>query len=75
LLDELNEVLHRGRLRRFISRGDASAFVEYLSRVADMRADPVPVTGLVPEDPDYDFLFALALTPAQLVAELERRMR
>lgn len=99
LLDELNEVLHRDRLRRFISRGDASAFVEYLSRVGDVRADPGPVTGLVPEDPDDDFLFALAreagaeyvlssdqhlirissprppvITPAQLVAELERRM-
>lgn len=100
LLDELDDVLHRERLRRFIPRGDASAFVEYLSRVGDVRADPVPVTGLVPEDPDDDFLFALAreagaeyvlssdqhlirlsnprpsvITPAQLVAELERKMR
>jgi putative PIN family toxin of toxin-antitoxin system len=100
LLNELAQVLHRDRLRRFISREDASAFVEYLSRVADVRADPHPITGLVPQDPGDDFLVALAreagadyvlssddhlirlpsprppvITPAQLVAELDRRRR
>ena len=60
LLEELREVLDRDRLRRFISREDAAAFVEYISRVGDVRADPVRVQGLVPDDPDDEFLFALA---------------
>jgi len=100
LLEELKEVLDRDRLRRFITQEDAAAFVAYLSRVADVRPDPVRVHGLVPDDPDDDFLFALAreagvdfvlssdqhltelssprppvITPARLVAELERLRR
>jgi putative PIN family toxin of toxin-antitoxin system len=98
LLDELREVLLRERLRRFIAQEDALAFVEYLSSAGDVRPDPDTVVGLVPEDPEDDFLIALAreagadyvlsgdrhltelaslrppvITPAQLVAELERR--
>jgi putative PIN family toxin of toxin-antitoxin system len=60
LLDELREVLFRERLRRFIAWEDALAFVEYLSRAADVRPDPDTVGGLVPEDPEDDFLIALA---------------
>jgi len=100
VLEELKEVLDRDRLRRFITQEDAAAFVAYLSRVADVRPDPVRVHGLVPDDPDDDFLFALAreagvdfvlssdqhltelssprppvITPARLVAELERLRR
>ena len=100
LLDELKGVLDRERLRRFVTQEDAAAFVEYLSRVADVRADPAWVHGLVPDDPDDDFLFALGreagvdyvlssdhhltelrssrppvITPARLVAEVERLRR
>ncbi len=60
LLDELRDVLLRDRLRRFISREDALAFVELLSVAADVRPDPTPIAGLVPQDPEDDFLIALA---------------
>jgi len=60
LLDELTDVLHRDRLGRFISRQEASEFVDYLRRTADLRSDPRLVIGLVPEDPDDDYLVALA---------------
>jgi putative PIN family toxin of toxin-antitoxin system len=98
LLDELRQVLLRDRLRRFISREEALVLVEYLSGAADVRPDPHPIAGLVPQDPGDDYLVALAreagadyvvsgdqhltglrssrppvITPAQLVAELERR--
>src|SRR2546423_14706223 len=60
LLDELTDVLHRDRLGRFISRQEASEFVDYLRRTADLRSDPRLVIGLVPEDPDDEYLVALA---------------
>jgi putative PIN family toxin of toxin-antitoxin system len=100
LLAELRDVLLRDRLRRFIPREEALAFVEYLSRVADVRSDPHPIARLVPGDAGDDYLIALAreagvdyvlsgdqhltalrsshppvVTPAQLVAKLERRRR
>jgi hypothetical protein len=60
LLDELTDVLHRDRLRRFISGQEAADFVDYLRGTADLRSDPRLVVGLVPEDPDDDYLVALA---------------
>ncbi len=100
LLEELRHVLLRDRLRRYISREEALAFVEYLSKVADTRSDPDPIPRLVPEDAGDDFVIALAreagvdyvlsgdkhltalrsprppvITPAQLVAKLQRTRR
>jgi putative PIN family toxin of toxin-antitoxin system len=60
LLQELRDVLGRPRMRRFISAAEAEAFIDALTAAADVRADPYPVTGLVPDDPDDDYLVALA---------------
>jgi putative PIN family toxin of toxin-antitoxin system len=60
LLEELRRVLMRSRFRRFISEDEAQEFVDALSVAADVRADPHPVSGLVPDDPDDDYLVALA---------------
>lgn len=60
LLAELTRVLARPRLRRFITADDAQEFVNALAIAADVRADPRPVSGLVPDDPGDDYLVALA---------------
>ena len=60
LLAEVRDVLQRPRLRRFISESEANEFVDLLAAVADVRADPEHVAGLVPADPDDDYLVALA---------------
>ena len=60
LIEELREVLGRPRMRRYVSAAEAEAFIDALTAAADVRADPDPVTGLVPEDPDDDYLVALA---------------
>lgn len=60
LLEELRDVLGRPRLRRFILAAEAIAFVDALEAAADVRADPHPVSGLVPDDPEDDYLVALA---------------
>lgn len=60
LLVELRRVLLRPRLRRFITSEEAIEFVDALAIAADVRDDPHPTVGLVPEDPDDDYLVALA---------------
>jgi putative PIN family toxin of toxin-antitoxin system len=60
LLAELREVLHRDRFRRYVSTGDADAYVEALSRDAVVMVDPPAATGLVAGDPDDQFLIDLA---------------
>jgi predicted nucleic acid-binding protein len=47
-------------MRRFISAAEAKAFVDALAAAADVRADPQPVSGLVPDDPEDDYLVALS---------------
>ena len=56
LIAEVRDVLQRPRLRRFISESEANEFVDLIAGVADVRADPEPVAGLVPADPDDDYL-------------------
>jgi uncharacterized protein len=60
LLNELANVLGRSRLRPLIDPADAREFVEGLRLAADVRGDPAPVSGLVPGDPDDDYVVALA---------------
>lgn len=59
LLDELTTVLGRPKFRRWIALTDAAAFVEALSREADLRPEPDAVPGRV-RDPADDYLVALA---------------
>ncbi len=59
LIEELRDVLHRPRLRRWISLELADAFVDGLAQNATMVADPPNHPG-VTRDPDDDYLIALA---------------
>lgn len=60
LLDELSTVLHRRKFRRYISIADVSAFVKAVRELAQVVDDP-PTDGTpITDDPDDDFLVALA---------------
>ena len=60
LLAELREVLHRDRLRRYVSPEDADAYVEAIRRDSVVMDDPPAMTGLRVDDPDDQFLIDLA---------------
>jgi putative PIN family toxin of toxin-antitoxin system len=59
LLEELLDVLMRRKLRKYVSAGDAVAFVELLRLTATLKPDPEVEPGLTP-DPKDDYLVALA---------------
>lgn len=59
LLDELEDVLARPKIRRHIAPADAAAFVSWVRRTAIPFDDPPAASGLTP-DPGDDFVVALA---------------
>ena len=59
LLEELDDVLARPRLQRWIAQADAQDYVEGLADAALLIEDP-PDTPAVSKDPDDDYLIALA---------------
>lgn len=59
VIEELRDVLHRPKLRRWISLDLADAFVDGLAEDATIVADPPALPG-VSRDPDDDYLVALA---------------
>jgi putative PIN family toxin of toxin-antitoxin system len=59
LIEELGDVLHRPRLRRWISLALADEFLDGLAQDATLSADPPAQPGLS-RDPDDDYLIALA---------------
>lgn len=59
LLDELRDVLHRPKLRRWISMQLADEFIDGLAQDAMIAPDPPAPSGLS-RDPDDDYLIALA---------------
>lgn len=59
VIEELRDVLHRPKLRRWISLDLADAFVDGLAQDAMLTADPSALPGLS-RDPDDDYLIALA---------------
>jgi uncharacterized protein len=59
LLDELRDVLHRPRFRRWVSTATATDFVDGLAQDANVIDDPPATPGVTP-DPDDDYLIALA---------------
>lgn len=59
LLQELSDVTHRERFRRWFSLEDAQRLVDALALIAEMHPDP-PTVPPVCADPDDDYLFALA---------------
>lgn len=74
LLTELNRVLAYPKIRRRISVDDAAAFVDWLSRSADLVPDPdipVPVRQV---DPGDDYLIALAADQRALLISGDRHL-
>jgi putative PIN family toxin of toxin-antitoxin system len=59
LIEELHGVLHRSRLRRWISLQLADEFIDGLAQDATMVGDPPALSG-VSRDPGDDYLIALA---------------
>jgi putative PIN family toxin of toxin-antitoxin system len=59
LLEELSNVAHRQRFRRWFSVEDAERLVDALALIAEMHPDPLAVRQVC-ADPDDDYLFALA---------------
>ncbi len=59
LLQELSDVAHRERFRRWFSVDDAERLVDALALIAEMHPDPTTVPPVC-ADPTDDYLFALA---------------
>ena len=59
LLQELTEVAHRERFRRWFTVEDAQHLVDALTLIAELHPDP-PTIPSVCADPDDNYLFALA---------------
>ena len=59
LLDELQDVLGRKRLRRWLTEEEANVFVDSIRSDATIVEDPPPEPGIT-ADPNDDFVVALA---------------
>jgi putative PIN family toxin of toxin-antitoxin system len=59
LLDELTQVLRRGKFAAYSSEGRADAFVAVIADCGIAVGDPAPEPGAT-DDPDDDYLVALA---------------
>lgn len=62
LLEELDDVLHRKKFRRYATDAEVEAYVELLRRESMLVDDPEPAPGPLSEDPDDEYLIALART-------------
>jgi uncharacterized protein len=60
LLAELDTVLHREKLRRYASEAEVEAYVELLQLESIAVDDPEPAREPLSEDPDDEYLVALA---------------
>ena len=60
LLAELDEVLRRKTLRRYATEAEVEAYVELLRRESVVVDDPEPAIAPLGEDPDDEYLIALA---------------
>ena len=60
LLAELEEVLERDKFRRYVTEEEVDAYVELLRRQGVMMRDPEPGADPIGEDPDDEYLIALA---------------
>ncbi len=59
LLDELGDVLHRPKFRRWLSITETDDYIAFLTEHATLVDDPDPEHGHTP-DPDDDYLVTLA---------------
>lgn len=75
LLQELSDVAHRERFRRWFSLEDAQRLVDALALIAEMHPDPLTVPPVC-ADPDDDYLFALAEAAAtRIIVSGDRKVQ
>lgn len=67
LLAELEEVLSRPKFRRYLEAGDVPVLMEGLRRDASLVPDPVDPPPLRCDDPEDDYLIALAFHQKALI--------
>jgi putative PIN family toxin of toxin-antitoxin system len=60
LIDELERTLHSPKISKRIPKGDAAEFVALVEGLADVARDPADPPSTRSEDPDDDYLIALA---------------
>ncbi len=64
LLAELREVLGRAKLRRYVTEGEAAAYVDLIRHEATILDDPTPSARPLSADPDDEYLVDLARAAA-----------
>ncbi len=67
LLAEVRRALAYPKLERLVAPTDADAFVEWLGRSAELAADPKVPPPVRSNDPDDDYLIALAAAERALL--------
>ena len=60
LLQELDDVLHREKFRRYATETEVEAYVDLLRREGILLDDPEPAPEPLSEDPDDEYLIILA---------------
>lgn len=60
LLAEVNDVLGREKFRRYATEAEVDAYVDLLRRESILLEDPEPSPEPLGEDPDDEYLIALA---------------
>ena len=63
LIWELEQVLHRDKFRRYVTIADVRSYIAWLRRFATLAPDVTPSSALS-QDPDDDYLLALAIAEA-----------
>lgn len=67
LLAEVRRALAYPKLERLVPAADADAFVDWLSRSAKLAVDPSELPPVRSDDPDDDYLIALAAAERALL--------
>lgn len=68
LLEELGSVLRREKFRRYVDPSGVAAYLDLLSRDAQLAADPETPPPIRCADPDDDYLIALAHSQSAVLA-------
>ena len=74
LLVELARALTYPKLARLIPPADAEAFVAWISRSATLAMDPGTAPAIRSDDPDDDYLLALAIAERAILVSGDRHL-
>lgn len=74
LLEELGSVLRREKFRRYVDLAGAAVYLNVLRRDAELAADPETPPPIRCEDPDDDYLIALAHSRGAAIVSGDRHL-